>query len=122
MKTVKRLSSLLLVLLLAWGLLPGVLAADDDALFYERPQEKTDYAYSFAVVGDTQTHVKMDAKTLSDATQDNDTAHTYNLYKWIVDNKEKKNIQWVFGLGDITENENYTIPGSDEQEWRIAFW
>lgn len=120
MKMLKRIALFLQGVLLVLGIAPCALAADDDALFYERPQEKTDYAYSFAVVGDIQTHVMTDAKTLGDANLQNDTSHTYNLYKWIVDNKEEKNIQWVFGLGDLTENENYTVPGSDEQEWQIA--
>lgn len=61
----------------------------------------TDYAYSFAIVGDTQviTHKYPDKLSC--------------IYDWIVDNKEEKNIQFVFGLGDITEN-------STEQEWSLA--
>ena len=53
----------------------------------------TDYAYSFAVVGDTQIiNRKYPEK--------------FNLiYDYISDNVEAKKIKWVFGLGDITDND-----------------
>lgn len=79
--------------------------------YYEREEEKKDYAYSFAVVGDTQKQVWNDFN--------NGTTYTSNLYKWIVDNKEEKNIQWVFGVGDITEN-NGIRNGATMDEWNIA--
>ncbi len=50
-----------------------------------------DYAYSLAVVGDTQTVTYQNPELLK------------NLYQWIVENKDEKNIQYVIGLGDITE-------------------
>ncbi len=53
---------------------------------------ETDYAYSFAVVGDTQ--------CLNDFYPE----YFATLYDWIIENKETKNIQYVFGLGDITNN------------------
>lgn len=60
-----------------------------------------EYAYSFAVVGDTQR-----------------IAYNYKdqfnkIYKWIVDNAEEKNTQFVFGLGDVTET-------SSTAEWEAA--
>ncbi len=69
-----------------------------------KPEDKaevTDYAYSFAVVGDTQV-----------------MNYTYPdkfgaIYDWILDNIEKKNIRFVFGLGDITEK-------SGAAEWERA--
>ncbi len=112
MRTLKRIGSLLLAISLVLGTIPYVIAASDDDLFYERTVPIDEYAYSFAVVGDTQTHVEQDKL--------NGTKYTENLYKWIVDNKDEKNIQWVFGLGDITENRNYSVAGSDTEEWVLA--
>ncbi len=51
----------------------------------------TDYAYSLAIVGDTQTVTYQNPELLK------------NIYSWIVENKDAKNIQYVIGLGDITE-------------------
>ena len=61
----------------------------------------TDYAYSFAVVGDTQ---KVNIK------------HPENfdvIYDWILDNVESKKMKFVFGLGDITDE-------SSPDEWARA--
>ena len=49
------------------------------------------YAYSLAIVGDTQTVTYQNPELLK------------NIYSWIVENKDAKNIQYVIGLGDITE-------------------
>lgn len=57
--------------------------------------EKTpveDYAYSFAVIGDTQ--------ILAQYYPEKFTA----LYDWVLGNVESKNIQYVIGLGDITNS------------------
>ena len=48
-------------------------------------------AYTFAFVGDTQIVTRLTPEKLD------------ILYQWIVDNKESKNIQFVAGLGDITD-------------------
>ena len=53
-----------------------------------------DYAFSLAIVGDTQTMCYNGAKGSSAMPA---------MYQWIVDNVESKNIQYVIGLGDITE-------------------
>ena len=65
---------------------------------YETP---TDYAYSFAVIGDTQIMSYKYHDVLE------------NMYDWIVDNVEEKNIQFVFGLGDITDR-------CTDKEWSEA--
>ena len=65
---------------------------------YESP---TDYAYSFAVVGDTQIMSYKYPDVLD------------NMYQWIADNVEEKNIKFVFGLGDITDK-------CTEKEWLRA--
>ncbi len=56
-----------------------------------------DYVYSFAVVGDTQFLNIIDTA---------DKKHEYmkDLYQWIVDREETYNIQYVLGLGDITQS------------------
>ena len=87
--------------------------------FYARDYELEEYAYSFAVVGDTQRQVWADYQSRVDDDLTNDTYYTEKIYKWIVDNKEKKNIQWVFGMGDITEHNGIT-GGSSEYEWELA--
>ena len=64
-------------------------------------EEVTDYAYSFAVIGDPQ-YVTM-----------NYTSQLPIMYDWILDNQEAKNIQHVFGLGD-------TVHTDVEAEWSNA--
>lgn len=68
------------------------------------PKDKapvTDYAFSFAVVGDTQVINEKHPEKFQ------------GIYDWILDNVEEKNIQFVFGLGDITEK-------STTPEWERA--
>lgn len=52
----------------------------------------TDYAYSFAVVGDTQYIARDNPENMT------------KYYQWILDNKESKKIECVIGLGDITDS------------------
>ena len=65
-------------------------------------EPELDYAYSFAVVGDTQWLSKYKPEKME------------GIYDWIVANKEDKNILHVFGLGDITEDWN---TAGKEAEW-----
>ena len=68
------------------------------------PSEKedvTDYAYSFAVIGDTQ------------KVNYNHPENFSTIYEWILDNIESKKIKHVFGLGDITDT-------SAAEEWDRA--
>ena len=58
---------------------------------YVETVDEGDYAYSLAIVGDTQTVTYQNPELLK------------NIYSWIVENKDAKNIQYVIGLGDITE-------------------
>lgn len=60
-----------------------------------------DYAYSMAVVGDTQTLTSKYPDTLA------------GLYDWIANNAEAKKMKWVFGLGDITDTDT-------DEEWTLA--
>ncbi|MBQ8552425.1 MAG: metallophosphoesterase [Clostridia bacterium] len=59
------------------------------------------YAYSMAVVGDTQIIAR-------DYPEKLDT-----IYDWILDNRESKNIRYVIGLGDITDD-------NTDAEWTAA--
>ena len=86
------------------GPIREVEAAVSDDLFTEKEEVK-DYAYSFAVVGDTQQVTKYDDCW--------NTNYLPGIYEWILNNKESKNIEYVIGLGDITENNN-------EAEWSHA--
>lgn len=61
------------------------------AEWYSDEKVELDYAYSFAVVGDTQ--------VLCQKYPDKMEA----IYDWIIANKDNKKIAHVFGLGDITE-------------------
>ena len=113
MKKVKMFVSILCLLSLLCSILStAVLAAtsstgyeEGDGWINENPNAPTDYAYSIAVVGDTQTVVKKDLA--------NGTTYLSSIYDWILANKDTKNIQYVFGLGDITENDT-------DEEWVYA--
>lgn len=61
----------------------------------------TDYAYSFAVVGDTQ--ILAEKYTYAFA----------GIYTWLLNNQQSKKIAHVFGLGDITN-------GNTAVEWNVA--
>ena len=58
----------------------------------------TDYAYSFAVVGDTQYIARDNPENMT------------KYYQWILDNKESRKIECVIGLGDITD-------GNKTEQW-----
>ena len=60
-----------------------------------------DYAYSFMIVGDTQ------------IITDQHSEYLHCIYDYIVDNVEDKKVKYVFGLGDITDNDT-------EEEWNTA--
>ena len=70
-------------------------------LWFDAKEEVGDFAYSFAVIGDTQ----IVAKKYPD--------EFHKIYDYILDNLEEKNIQFVLGLGDITDADSY-------DEWELA--
>lgn len=59
------------------------------------------YEYSFAVIGDTQTMCEADPDAM------------LSIYDWIVKNKKAHKIEYVIGLGDITDD-------STDGEWVTA--
>ena len=64
--------------------------------FFEDTVDDSDTEYSFAFVGDTQFLVYKDI-------QEGTTKYTKPIYDWLIKNKDEKNIKYVFGLGDITD-------------------
>ena len=77
----------------------------------------TDYAYSIAVVGDTQSMVVKDLT--------NGTDYMSSIYSWIANNVEDKKIQYVLGVGDITEytenfDDNFDGSWTYADEWEHA--
>ena len=90
----------LLVLTAIAAAIPAAAASSVKESDFLKAPEKTlvkgvDYAYSFAVVGDTQTLNVQDAA--------NGTENMKKIYEWIVRNKDAKGISFVMGLGDITD-------------------
>jgi len=70
--------------------------------FYDEPVvELDDYAYSFAIVGDTQVVNYYCPENLS------------TIYEWIRDNKDEKKIAFTMHLGDITDK-------NLDREWENA--
>ncbi|MBQ2794230.1 MAG: metallophosphoesterase, partial [Clostridia bacterium] len=68
----------------------------------QTPVSRDDYAYTFVAVGDTQ--------YITDSSNPEKLAL---LYDWIINNKDSQNIQFVFGMGDITNH-------SRDDEWPVA--
>ncbi len=72
--------------------------------------ELDDYAYSFAVVGDTQITTKNDVL--------NGTNDLSKMYQYIINKKEAYKISQVIGLGDIVDT--YADGAQKEAEWNVA--
>lgn len=101
-KKVCRMLAMLLVFVMTAVALPiQSFAAKEDYWFAEK-EPVTDYAYSMVFVPDTQILLR------------NDPDNFHKIYDWILDNKEAKNIQYVLGLGDITDYDA-------NDEWRLAY-
>ena len=60
-----------------------------------------EFEYSFAVIGDTQTMCENDPDAMA------------SIYDWLLENKESQKIEYVIGLGDITDD-------STDGEWEAA--
>lgn len=60
-----------------------------------------EFDYSFAVIGDTQTMCEKDPEAMAD------------IYDWLLENKDSQKIEYVIGLGDITDD-------STDEEWAFA--
>ena len=112
----KKLSSLLALILILSTIFSLSASAVDHKWFSRNlnpPDE--DFAYSLALVGDTQILCSADAGTHASLASGKN--YMKNIYGWIVNNVETKKIAHVFGLGDITQN-NDTTNGA--KEWPVA--
>ena len=70
-------------------------------VWVEEVEPAFDYAYSLAIIPDTQMSNKNYPRTYE------------KLYDWLAENAEKENIQYVIGVGDITDADSDT-------EWERA--
>ena len=117
----KKYATKTLIAIIVAALLLATVIASSSAAEYEEstiwlnsnPNAPTDYAYSLAIVGDTQILVETDANSRQDDDPSNDTNYTASIYNWIVANKDAKKMQYVIGLGDITNNHT-------DLEWQVA--
>lgn len=97
----KQISSILFIALLSCLIVLCALSAfatEDAEMWLDEKAPLDDYAYSMAIIGDTQ--------KVSYLTPDNMS----KIYDYIIDNAEAKNIKFVMGLGDITDQ-------NMESEW-----
>lgn len=77
------------------------------------------YAYTFVAIGDQQILAYVDAggsakEGITIPSSWKNQNYLDKMYQWIVDNKESKKIEFVFGLGDVTESINL------DSEWTLA--
>lgn len=127
----KRFISLLAVIAMISAIccVPVGAVKNDPKWIDKDPAENV--AYSFALVGDTQILTAFDAGTKLQSGPDtwseydpNLTGNNYlqKLYKWIVDNKDERKIEYVFGLGDIAQHEVWKEPHGSYaiSDWEIA--
>lgn len=68
---------------------------DFEYKFFESESDE-EFDYSFAFIGDTQFMIYKD---ITEGTTENTKA----IYDWLIKNKDEKNIQYVFGLGDVSD-------------------
>ena len=80
------------------------------------PNAPEDYAYSFAVIGDTQNLCRDYGQ--SGPTNLKYAQQFHGIYDWVLANKDSKKIKHVFGLGDITETHEWNVVDLDE--WKLA--
>ena len=101
----KKLLFLLLAVAITVTMVFSVSATEAAESAYDKWVENaepiTDYAFTVAFVGDTQKITEKNPEYLP------------KLYDWIVSIAEEKNLQFVAGMGDITDN-------STVEEWDVA--
>ena len=72
-----------------------------------------DVNYSFAVLGDLQYATYHDTKS--------NLGNLEKLFSWLLDNKESRNIQYVFGLGDTVQTlTTYSDSYRNPPEWDLV--
>ena len=116
-KIIVILLSLALVVSISLGLALTSSAANW-GFFSREDKDPGSYAYSMAIVGDTQSLVDSDVKNAGVAGYE---PRLEKVYDWLVDNAESKKIEMVLGLGDITETWNEAVyPDAFKAEWELA--
>ena len=98
------LLSLIMLVAACFSVTVPTSAADSD--WISTGNTGGEYAYSMAVIGDTQSLSVSDAKnydTENKKFNDGYEPRVNEVYDWLVSNKDSKNIQLVMGLGDIIE-------------------
>lgn len=84
------------------------------------PVSPDEYAYTIALVPDTQTINLLDTQSkYNDKKTSNDTYYMDTLYQWLLDNKESQKIELVIGLGDIVDRD-WAFKGTPNPEWENA--
>ncbi len=101
-KNVCRMLAMLLILAMTVVALPIQSYAEKEDYWFAEKEPVTDYAYSMVVVPDTQILLR------------NYPEDFHKIYDWILENKDEKNIQYVLGLGDITDYDA-------NDEWTLAY-
>jgi len=102
MKRIFLITLTLLVIILSCSTVCAEEVREELGLPYEEEYvQLVDSAFTFAFVGDIQIVTRLNPEKVD------------TIYQWIVDNKEVKNIQFVAGLGDITDK-------NDDFEWEAA--
>ena len=93
-------------------------SAANYGFFTKESIDPDEYAYSIAVIGDTQSLVDSDVKNAGNADYE---PRLEKVYNWLVDNKDSKKIEMVLGLGDIVETWNSeAYPDAFRAEWEHA--
>ena len=92
--------SLSLIMLIATCIVIAIPAVAAESDWLDASGISGEYAYSMAIVGDTQTLSLSDAKNYG---ADGYVPRVNKIYDWLVANKDSKNIELVMGLGDIVE-------------------
>ncbi len=94
----KQNKLMLFVAILSCFLTVGTLLASATEMWLDEKAPLEDYAYSMAIIGDTQIVSRDNPDNMA------------KIYDYVIDNVESKNIKFVMGLGDITDQ-------NTEAEW-----
>lgn len=116
-------TALLIAITLAMTL--GVSADTNWGFFTRDEKPRSEYAYSIAVIGDTQSLVNSDVNNMDESGNyaSGYEPRTEKIYDWLVANKDSKNIKMVLGLGDIVETWNKSTDAykaRQDKEWGLA--
>ena len=83
---------------------------DNVETFNENDTPRNEYDFTFAVESDTQ-YYNEDYEDNQDQTVDGAYQHQLNIHNWLLGNRERMNIQYLFHDGDIIDDE------PNQKEW-----